>query len=278
MNMSKNKSSRGGFLTLLLKIGMKILTTVVKLAKFGLAGLSFASYTLLYNWRFALLIIIAIGFHESGHVWAMKKAGIKTKGFYFLPFIGGIAIPEEQYTSYKQNVWVAIMGPVWGLLLAIVTVIAYLITKNPLFAAAAIWMAALNLFNLLPITPLDGGQIVRSIAFSINQKVGLIFLALSFLTSAIIMATLHIGLWSLFLIVGGLELGFEIYLRQKAKTGGHPNWLVVELTGHHSPIPLNVEQLITAVFSYVLVVIVLLKIIFMLKNIPGVDFINIFLQ
>jgi putative peptide zinc metalloprotease protein len=266
MNMSENKLSKG----------RKILTSTVKLTKFGLAGLSFASYALLYNWRFALLIIIAIGFHECGHVWAMKTAGIKTKGFYFIPFLGGVTIPEEQYTSYKQNVWVSIMGPVWGCLLAIVTAVIYFLTKNSLFAAAAIWMAALNFFNLLPITPLDGGHIIRAIAFSINQKIGLAFLTLSFLVSAAILATLHIGLWILILIVGGFELTYEAYLRQKEKTDEHANWLAVELKNHY-PAPLKFNQLLITVFSYVFLIMVLLKLIIVMKNVPGSDIVHNFL-
>lgn len=276
--MSENKSSKGGLWALLLKVGGKIFPTIVKLSKFGLAGLSLASFTALYNWKFALLIMIAVGFHESGHVWAMKKAGIKTKGFYFIPFVGGAAVAEEQYTSYKQNVWVAIMGPAWGGLLAIATGIGYLITKNPLFAASAAWMAAFNLFNLLPITPLDGGQIMRAITFSINQKVGLVFLTLSFLASIAIMVTLHVWLWALFLVVGGLELGFEVYTRYKAKTEDHPKWLVVELTGHHRPASLNIEGLLVTALSYVFLIAVLLKTIFMLKDIPGADLAHTFFQ
>lgn len=276
--MSENKSSKGGLWALLLKFGGKIFSTIIKLSKFGLAGLSLASFTILFNWKFALLIMIAIGIHESGHVWAMKNIGIKTKGWYYIPFVGGAAIAEEQYTDYKQNVWVAIMGPAWACVSVIVAGVMYQITKNPLFAASAAWIATINLFNLLPITPLDGGQIMRAITFSINQKAGMIFLALSFLISIAIMVTLHIWLWVLLLIVGGIELGFEVYTRYKYKTKEYPNWLVVELTGHHRPTSLNINSLFATAFAYVFLVAFLLKTIFVFKHIPGADLAHTFFQ
>jgi Zn-dependent protease len=269
--MSKNKSSLRRFFSSFSKVGKSIWTTTKKLSKFGLAGLSFAAYAFLYNWRLALLIMISVGFHESGHIWAMKKAGIKTKGFYFIPFIGGIAIAEAQYSSYKQNVWVAIMGPVWGCLLALVTAGVYYYTKNSLFAIAAIWMAALNLINLVPISPLDGGQIMRSITFSINQTVGLVFLIFSFAISANIMFVLRIREWALIFIVGGIELIFELYLRYKTKNKKQSSWLTVELTGSHCPTPLNWKQIVLSTTSYVVLSSVLMIIILVLRNIPDVN-------
>lgn len=80
--MTEKKSS--GFWALLVKGGTTLLKGV-KLLKVVFAAATFASYAYLFTWKFALMVLIAIGFHESGHVWAMKKTGMKTKGFYFLP-------------------------------------------------------------------------------------------------------------------------------------------------------------------------------------------------
>lgn len=135
------KKSRIGIWALLGKLGGKVFSLFAKLlkglkfTKVGLAGLSFAGYAAIFSWKFALLLMIAVGFHESGHVWAMKRSGMKTKGFYFLPFVGGAAIAEEEYKSYGQNVFISIMGPIWGALLAWVCGVVYWSTGNPMWAA-----------------------------------------------------------------------------------------------------------------------------------------------
>ena len=100
--MSKSQPGlKAGLLTLAGKIFAKVLPVLVKslkllkFGKMGLAAASFAGYAILFSWKFALLLMIAVGWHESGHVWAMKKMGIKTKGFYFIPFVGGAAVANE---------------------------------------------------------------------------------------------------------------------------------------------------------------------------------------
>jgi Zn-dependent protease len=233
--------------------------------------------------------MIAIGFHESGHVWAMKKMGIKTKGFYFLPFIGGAAIAEENYKTYGQNSFIAIMGPVWGALMAWGAGIAYWETGNPMWAAAAGWMATLNLFNLLPITPLDGGQLMRAIAFSIHKNLGVLFLALSLLGAGFIMWKLHIGLFVLILGVGAIELFLEVRYRlrmAKVREGSLSKW---ELPNDHLdydqpdglkryPDSMNKKQLALTVVAYAGTIAVLITLLFLMANVPGADLAKQFLE
>lgn len=115
--------------------------------------------------------MVAIGWHESGHVWAMRKVGVPTRGFYFIPFLGGVAIADGGYATLRDKVIVAIMGPIWGMGLCFITWIAYLITDNPFLGVAAYWQALLNLFNLMPANPLDGGQVFRCVLVSFGKKV-----------------------------------------------------------------------------------------------------------
>lgn len=294
--MSQEKKSKTGLWALFAKLGSKLSSVLVKVlkgfkfTKIGLAGLSLAGYAAVYTWKFGLLLMIAIGFHESGHVWAMKKMGIKTKGFYFLPFIGGAAIAEEQYKTYGENAYIAIMGPIWGALLAGLCAGAYWITGIPMLAAAAAWMATLNLFNLLPITPLDGGQLVRSIAFSIHKNVGVAFLTLSMLGGIFIMWKLHIGLFALILLVGGFELFWEVRLRFKmaqVRAGTRSKWDGIP-TSHldseqpdglkHYPDSMKAAQLALTACSYVCTLAVLVAILFMMKGVPGADLAANFLE
>lgn len=292
---TKEKKSSTGLWVLLAKLGSKIVPTLAKIlkgfkfTKVGLAALSLAGYAAVFNWKFGLLLMIAIGFHESGHVWAMKKMGIKTKGFYFLPFIGGAAIAEENYKTYGQNAYISIMGPVWGALMAWGSGILYWTTGNPMWAAAGAWMATLNLFNLLPITPLDGGQLVRSIAFSIHKNVGVLFLALSLLGAGFIMYKLRIGLFVLILAVGALELFMEVRQRlrmARVRAGTLSKW---ELPESHLddeqpdglkryPDAMNKQQLALTVFSYAGTIAVLVTLLKLLADVPGADLAANFLE
>jgi len=281
--MSSN--SKKGLWILFAKLGSKVFSVFFKLlkglkmTKVGLAGASFAGYALLFSWKFALLLMVAVGFHESGHVWAMKKMGIKTKGFYFLPFIGGAAIAEEQYKSYGQNVFISIMGPIWGALLAYITAIAYWYTHNPLWAAAAAWMATFNLFNLLPIHPLDGGQLIKAISFSIHQKLGLVFLLVSTVLATLILWYLKINLFVLIIIVGAFELVLEVYYRYKARDPSYPRWKFPDRAeNHHYPDDLTKKQLLASAIIYVGTIAVLLLLVFLMKKIPGADLAHNFLQ
>jgi Zn-dependent protease len=147
--------------------------------KIGLLFGTFGLYSLLLSWKFAILLMVGIGWHESGHVWAMRRVGVSTRGFYFIPFMGGVAISDGEYKSSRDKVIVFIMGPIWGMLLAFATWIAYLITDNPFLGVAAYWQALLNLFNLMPVNPLDGGQICRAVLTSINKTLADVFAAIS---------------------------------------------------------------------------------------------------
>lgn len=279
------------------KIGLKILSVVLKsakLLKFGLAAVSFASYAYLFTWKFSLLIMVALAWHESGHVWAMRKMGIKTKGFYFIPFLGGAAIAEEGYSTYAQSSFISLMGPVWGLILALMSAGVYYATGSPLFAAAAGWMALLNLFNLFPIMPLDGGQTTRAIAFSIGKNLGIVFLIASLIVSTIIMFKFKVGLFALLIIIGGLDLVMELFRRRnvekqiryytdradecvyeenKKSCLDKANALRVVMPAT----PMNKWEMAFTIASYVGVTVALIVIVKLMAHVPGGDLAEQFL-
>lgn len=205
---------------ILAKVGGKLLVVfgklakMLKLGKVGLAAASLAGYSYLFTWQFALLLMFAIGFHECGHVWAMRRRGMPTKGFYFIPFIGGAAVAEKAFPSDEAESFVGIMGPIWGLALVFVAMAGYWLTENVYFGAAAAWMALLNLFNLLPINPLDGGRILKSIGFSIHSRLGIFIMIIGLLVGLAAMFWLKSGLFAFILIIGGMELVFELKRRQ----------------------------------------------------------------
>lgn len=199
-----------GLLVLLAKLGAKFgakaipfLLKIGKLSKLSWIG-SLGVYAVIFNWKFALMLIGSLFVHEYGHVWAMKREGMAVKGMYFIPFLGAAAVGAGQFPSRAAEVRIALMGPLWGLALAALTFAAYLATGEALLASIAGWMAMVNLFNLLPIMPLDGGRVFRNIAFSFSGWIGVSLFILSCV----------LGFWLSFklglsLIILVLALGFS---------------------------------------------------------------------
>ncbi len=180
-----------------------------KVVKAVLAGASVAGYAWLFSFEFALVLVACFVAHEYGHVKAMQYFGIKTKGIYLIPFVGGLAVSDDKINTRWQDVVISIMGPCFGLFMSLGCWLLYGITDLELFAGAAVLSSLLNLFNLLPILPLDGGHILKSISFSMRSWVGL----------AVCIAGIGLGLWVsytfgltllvFFLAVGALEIVFE---------------------------------------------------------------------
>ena len=193
-----------------LSLGGKLLKSA-KVAKLGLAGASAASYAWLWSWEFALVVLVSLVIHEYGHVRAMKLVGIPTKGFYLIPFFGGAAVPERAFQNRMEEQFVAIAGPIFGLAQAVLFYAVYVYSGHPLAAAIAAWVSILNLINLIPISPLDGGRIMKSVAFSIGSVLGSVFLIGAI--SACAAAMIYLKSWAL-AVITVIALAELLYLKR----------------------------------------------------------------
>jgi Zn-dependent protease len=128
-------------------------------------------FSFLAGWQLAFLLLSMISFHEMGHLWAARKYGIETAGFTLTPF-GGIARLADCSSSQKQEVVISIMGPIWGALYAVVCLAVGRVWDIEFFINGAVIVSFINLFNLLPFFPLDGGRIARAFVVSISPRVG----------------------------------------------------------------------------------------------------------
>lgn len=192
----------------LFALGFKVFKSA-KVVKAALAGASVAGYAWLFTFEFALMLIACLVVHEYGHVRAMKYFGIKTKGIYLIPFVGGLAVSDDKITTRWQDVVISLMGPAFGLITSVLGVVLYYATEMDIFAGVAVLSALLNLFNLLPILPLDGGHVLKSISFSMRSWIGLSVCLLGVLFGLWLSYTFGLMLLVFFLFVGALEIVFE---------------------------------------------------------------------
>ena len=211
-----------GILILLVKVGFKLMATLVKMTKalkvgkVGLATVSFASYAYIFTWKFALVLMGSIFIHECGHVWAMRRCGMPTKGVYFIPFLGAAAVSSEgAFKTRATEVYVALWGPAVGMLLAVLVGFCYFLHPDPVLAAVASWMAMINLFNLLPISPLDGGRVLKSLMFSVNRFLGLTWLAAGILVACVLATKANLGLFTFLAVIGFFEFAGELWRKSE---------------------------------------------------------------
>ncbi len=109
---------------------------------------------------FALQILI----HELGHVFAVKRRGLKADLPVFLPGFGAYVRWQGFDISVDARAEIALAGPFFGLLAAASCMGIYLYTRMPVFAALAHAGAWLNLINLIPVWMLDGGQAAHALS------------------------------------------------------------------------------------------------------------------
>nr|WP_252731913.1 site-2 protease family protein [Paraglaciecola arctica] len=189
-------------------LGLKLFKSA-KVIKVLFAAGSLAAYSWLFSIEFAIALILCLVFHEYGHIKAMKYFGLKTKGIYLIPFVGGLALSDEKINTRWQDIVISIMGPFFGLILSVACLVGYWITDLEILAGLAVFNALLNLFNMLPVLPLDGGHVLKSIAFSINSRVGIIACGLGAALGVYISYQFGLALLGFLLAIGSVEIFFE---------------------------------------------------------------------
>ncbi|MBW4599768.1 MAG: tetratricopeptide repeat protein [Calothrix sp. FI2-JRJ7] len=131
-------------------------------------GLFVASFMHMFEIHRLAIFVLVIMLHEAGHLIAMHLCGYRDTSMLFLPFLGAVATASQKYdTTLTQNVWVLLAGPLPGLILGIFLAFISGNTIDVVWVKDTAWMLiGLNLINLLPIYPLDGGKIANLLLFS----------------------------------------------------------------------------------------------------------------
>lgn len=186
-----------GLLLLLPKI--KVLSTSAT------ALVSVAAYALIWTWKFALGFVILLFIHEMGHVIQLRREGIKASAPMFIPFVGAFVAMKELPKDAAAEARVGLAGPVLGALGCLIPLALYGATGDELFKALTYIGFFLNLINLLPVLPLDGGRAMAALSPWIWLVGYGILVGLTFAFPNPIMV--------LVLLLGG----FETYRRWKAR-------------------------------------------------------------
>lgn len=155
------------------------LRSIVSLAAYLVLGYYiFPSYTML------LLITAIVMIHELGHFVAMKFFRYNELGIFFIPLLGAYVSGTKREVSQRQSAIILLAGPLPGI---IIGSILYLIDQdssghylfNISYSRIGLLFVILNLINLFPIYPLDGGQLLNRVFLDEESAWSKVFVFLS---------------------------------------------------------------------------------------------------
>ena len=125
----------------------------------GTMLLSVLAYSWIYGWRYALGFMLLLFAHEMGHFFAARQRGLNAGLPTFIPFVGAWVELKDLPHNAETEAYVGLAGPLVGTICA---TLVYFLARNEdssLLLAIAYSGFFLNLFNLIPILPFDGGRI-----------------------------------------------------------------------------------------------------------------------
>jgi stage IV sporulation protein FB len=151
---------------------------------FSLALYLVAGYYIFPDYKILILITAVVMIHELGHFAAMKFFGYSDLGIFFIPLLGAYVSGTKREVSQKQSAIILLAGPLPGIIIGSVF---YLLDKNGhsyqlfdiAFSRIGLLFIFLNLINLLPIYPLDGGQLLNRVFLDEESIFSKVFVFLS---------------------------------------------------------------------------------------------------
>jgi len=143
---------------LLLLPKAKLLTTSASML------VSVGAYALIWGWKFGVGFVGLLFIHEMGHYIQLRREGVKPSGMVFIPFLGAAVGTRSLGGSALAEARVGLAGPILGSLATAALLPIAAATDDDFWRALAFTGFFLNLFNLLPVVPLDGGRAMAAMA------------------------------------------------------------------------------------------------------------------
>jgi Zn-dependent protease len=155
---------------LLAKFGAKakvLLFALPKLKLFTTSAsmlVSIVAYQLLFGWAFSVGLVLLLLLHELGHVIQLRREGVEASAPMFIPFLGAVIAAKSMGKDAAAEARVGLAGPILGTIATLVPLGIWLATGEDLWRALAYIGFFLNLLNLLPVLPLDGGRAMAALS------------------------------------------------------------------------------------------------------------------
>jgi Zn-dependent protease len=160
----------GAAALLVVKFGAKLKALLLLLPKIKVFStsatmlVSIAAYSLIWGWKFAVGFVALLFVHEMGHVIQLRREGIEASAPMFIPFLGAVVWAKSLGDNAAAEARVGLAGPILGTLGAAALIPIADATGNDLFTALAFTGFFLNLFNLIPLVPFDGGRAMAALS------------------------------------------------------------------------------------------------------------------
>jgi Zn-dependent protease len=193
-----------------IKGGLLLIPKAKLLVTLGTALVSVVLYSLVFGWWFAVGFVLLLFVHEMGHVIQLRREGIRATAPVFVPFLGAVVGMKQMPDDALAEARVGLAGPILGTAGAAVCFAIAEVTGSPMLRALAYVGFLINLLNLVPLTPFDGGRAMAAMAPAMW------FIGLG------VMVFLLLVTHNSFLLIFVLFGGYDTYRRWKLRKTGSP--------------------------------------------------------
>jgi len=155
------------------------------------------------------LVVLLI--HEFGHFFAMKAFNYTNVKLFVLPLLGAYVTGKKSLISQRQMTIVILAGPLPGMIIGFCLLISTIYYANERLEMLGNIFFVLNLFNLLPFVPLDGGRLLETLFINHNHSIRVVFTIISIVA----MAILAIVTKSIIFLIIPVSMVFDLIMEMK---------------------------------------------------------------
>ena len=162
-----------------------------------------------FTFIFSLILVLLI--HELGHFLFMKMFGYSDVKMLFVPFMGAFVQGKKDEYKQKQSLFVVLAGPIPGIIIGLSIFYLGVKWKMDWMNDLAFLFMVLNVINLLPLDPLDGGQVLKLL---VKKNQDLFQLVFSFISSLVMIGVgWYFQLW--LIVIFGFLMGLRVRMTQR---------------------------------------------------------------